>query len=190
MRLEFSQTESNRLLLRRFALSDLDSFVAYRSDEGVAQYQSWEDYTNQDGEEFLSVMASQDFNVPGTWFQIALQEKSSGALIGDLAVHTLEPDGAQVEIGFTLARSFQGKGFASEAIARLLDLLFLELNKHRVIAICDAQNTSAASLLERLHFRREAHMIQNIWFKGAWGDEFQFAMLKDEWESISDQSQT
>ena len=29
--------------------------------------------------------------------------------------------------------------------------------------------------------RREGHYLQNVWFKGAWGDEYQYAMLRSEW---------
>lgn len=33
-------------------------------------------------------------------------------------------------------------------------------------------NTASYRLLEKLGFRREAHLIQNVFFKGAWGDEY------------------
>ena len=29
--------------------------------------------------------------------------------------------------------------------------------------------------------RREGHFIQNVWFKGAWGDEYLYALLEREW---------
>ena len=29
--------------------------------------------------------------------------------------------------------------------------------------------------------RREGHFLQNIWFKGKWGDEYLYAILKEEW---------
>ena len=29
--------------------------------------------------------------------------------------------------------------------------------------------------------RREGHFIQNIWFKGKWGDEYLYAVLREEW---------
>ena len=29
--------------------------------------------------------------------------------------------------------------------------------------------------------RQEAHLLQNEWFKGEWGDEFDFALLESEW---------
>lgn len=40
---------------------------------------------------------------------------------------------------------------------------------------------AARALLERVGFRREAHLIRNVWYKGAWSDPFLFAMLRSEW---------
>jgi RimJ/RimL family protein N-acetyltransferase len=31
--------------------------------------------------------------------------------------------------------------------------------------------------------RKEAHLIENEWFKGAWSDEIDYAMLQREWLS-------
>jgi RimJ/RimL family protein N-acetyltransferase len=50
-----------------------------------------------------------------------------------------------------------------------------------VVAITDAENLAAARLLERLELRREGTFVENIWFKGAWGSEFSYAMLHREW---------
>ena len=38
-------------------------------------------------------------------------------------------------------------------------------------------------LLQRLGLRREGHFLQNVWFKGKWGDEFLYAVLHGEWMS-------
>lgn len=45
----------------------------------------------------------------------------------------------------------------------------------------DAKNAAATAVLERLGLRREGHFIENVFFKGAWGDEFQYALLGREW---------
>jgi RimJ/RimL family protein N-acetyltransferase len=29
--------------------------------------------------------------------------------------------------------------------------------------------------------RREGHFRKNVWFKGAWGDEYLYALLDEEW---------
>jgi hypothetical protein len=44
---------------------------------------------------------------------------------------------------------------------------------------------SAVNLLEKLGFRREAHYRQNIFFKGAWGDEYLYALLKSDYTQAS-----
>jgi hypothetical protein len=49
------QIQTDRLLLRRFRHADLDAFVAYRSDEDVARFQSWDDsYSMAEAERFLA----------------------------------------------------------------------------------------------------------------------------------------
>ncbi|MDQ3257280.1 MAG: GNAT family N-acetyltransferase [Acidobacteriota bacterium] len=177
----FSQLESARLRLRRFAAADLAAFVAYRNDPLVARYQSWETYGEQEAIEFLRHQADTRPGAPGEWTQFAVELKATGALVGDCALHVKADDARQGEIGFTLAREYQGRGYAAEAVARLLDHVFAELQLHRVVAITDCENAASVALLERLGLRREGHFIQNVWFKGRWGNEYLYAVLADEW---------
>jgi RimJ/RimL family protein N-acetyltransferase len=62
----------------------------------------------------------------------------------------------------------------------VLRLGFDELGLHRIVGRCDALNLPSARLMERLGMRREAHFIENEIFKGAFGDEFVYAMLARE----------
>ena len=48
--------------------------------------------------------------------------------------------------------------------------------------IVDAENQASISLLKSIGFRQEGHFIENVFFKGKWGSEFQYAMLKREWD--------
>lgn len=81
----------------------------------------------------------------------------------------------------TFAPSHQRQGLAREALNTVIALLFGPLAKHRITAVVDARNLAAATLFGKLGFRREAHWRQNVFFKGAWGDEFGFALLQSEW---------
>jgi RimJ/RimL family protein N-acetyltransferase len=175
--------ETNRLLLRHFCDADLDEFLAYRSDPQVAQYQGWDvPYELGAGQTFIDGMKNALPGTPGKWFQVAVVLKNLKRLLGDCAFHVMEKDKRQAYIGITLARSYWGKGYGEETCRRLLDYLFYELNLHRVVAECDVENIASFTLLKRLGFRREAHLIENIWFKGAWGSEFHYAMLDREWK--------
>jgi len=64
----------------------------------------------------------------------------------------------------------------------MLDIGFSEYGFHRIFARLDPLNKGSVGVVERLHFRREAHLLQNDRFNGVWGDEFIYALLKSEWE--------
>ncbi len=175
----FTTIESQRLILRRFNETDLEPFLAYLNDPLVARYQSWESYTEQQARAVIAQQENLVPGLPGKWFTFALELKESKTLIGHVALKML--DDRQAEMGFTLARSFHGKGLAFEAASSVLDYVFTNLKLHRVIAITDCENERSFALLNRLGMRREGHFIENIWFKGKWGSEYSYAILREEW---------
>ncbi len=161
--------------------------MRYRSDPAVAKYQGWDTpYGIEAAKTFIREMKERLPGARGEWYQIAVELKASGKMIGDCAFHILPEDGQQAEIGVTLSRRYQGKGYATEAVTRLLAYLFGELGLHRVRATCDAENLASVKLLERIGMRKEGHLLENIWFKGAWGSEYTYALLRREWEQNSD----
>jgi RimJ/RimL family protein N-acetyltransferase len=174
--------ESKRLILRPFQDADIAPFAAYRSDPEIARYQSWEPpVTVEQAAQFVSGMKNAQPGIQGEWYQWAVERKAAAGLIGDCAFQILPDDPRQAEIGFTFARAHQGHGLATEAVSRLLDYLFDDLNLHRVVAITDAENLASARLLERLGMRREGTFVENVWFKGAWVSELLYALLRREW---------
>lgn len=174
--------ETPRLILRPFAEKDIEAFAAYRSDPLVAIYQGWEvPYSLEQAARFVSEMQAATPGHPGEWYQLAMEIKATGEMIGDCAFQVLRWDERQAEVGITLASAYQGRGYASEGMGCLLDYLFGELHLHRVRANTDPQNTASAQLLKRLGFRHEGRWLQSLWFKGAWADENWYAILSHEW---------
>ena len=175
--------QTDRLLLRSFQERDLETFAAYRSDPEVARYQGWDvPYPLERAAMFIAEMREKQPGIPGEWFQIAIERKQEAGLIGDCVFRIQAHDARQAEIGFTLSRKYQRQGYATEAVTGLLNYLFEMLNLHRVTAICDAENHASARLLEGIGMRREGDFVENIWFKGAWGSEYLYAVLGKEWE--------
>lgn len=172
-----------RLVLRPFKRGDLAAFTAYRNHPDVARYQSWASYTDADAKAFFAEQQTLRFDTDGTWFQIAAEHQANGALVGDVAVHFFD-EGRQAELGVTFDVAAQRQGFALEAVSRVIELLFADLGKHRIVATMDALNVRAQRLLERQGFRREGHYRENIFFKGAWGDEYGYALLNREWRAL------
>ena len=148
----------------------------------ISRYQSWDPpFTLAQAQDFVGALATTNPDTPGRWFQFAVVETSSGAHIGDLAALVDEADPRLARIGFTLARSAQGNGYATEATTGLLDYLFVARRKHRVAADCDIRNAPSIAVLERLGMRREGHHRESAWWKGEWTDELVYATLVEEW---------
>jgi [ribosomal protein S5]-alanine N-acetyltransferase len=176
------QLQSERLLLRNLTETDLDDFLAYRSDPEVARYQGFEPYDRQQAADFIASQKNKAFGIPGEWLQLGIIEKESNRLIGDCAVKLQEHEPRIAELGCTISPSFQKKGYAREILLRLMRFLFEENEIHRIVETTDAENISSIKLLESIGFRREGYFVENIWFKGNWGSEYQYAMLKTEWD--------
>jgi RimJ/RimL family protein N-acetyltransferase len=180
----FTRLATERLVLRRFRPADLAAFAAYRSDPDIARYQGWAaPYSRERAGRLLAELAEQHPDTPGEWFQIAVALPGSDELIGDCGLHVPLADPRQAEIGFTFAAARRGRGYATEAVRRLLDYLFADRGKHRVVAACDARNARSSALLRRVGMRREGLLRQGVWAKGEWTDEELFAVLGSEWRA-------
>ena len=181
----FKQIESRRLLVRRFADSDVEPFLAYRSDPEVERNQGWGDYTREDARRFVAGLQSQHPDTPGHGFQFAIELKETHEMIGDCYLLTLREEPRQAEIGFSLAPGHRGRGYATEAVLRLLEYAFTTLDKHRVMAVAFCENTRSIALLERIGMRREGRFRQSAWLEDRWADECHYAVLRSEWEGAA-----
>src|SRR5215207_109097 len=155
---------------------------AYRDLPQVARYQSWETFGLSDAAQLITDQLSIEPATPGSWLQLMIVLAESRLPIGDCGIHFLSNATQQVELGITLDPCYQNRGFACEALEGVLSYVFDTLKIHRVSATTDAENNAAQKLFERLGFRQEAHFIENVWLKNAWGCEYVFAMLLREWQ--------
>lgn len=172
-----------RLTIRPLALKDLADFHCYRSNPEVTKYQGFDVFTLQQAKQFIEENATKQFGKPGEWVQYGIENTDTGYLIGDCALRLDQYDSRVAEIGITISHLEQQKGYAKEVIGGVLTFLFDVQQIHRVVVIVDAENTAAIHLFTSLAFRLEGHFVENVFFKGKWGSEFQFAMLQREWDS-------
>lgn len=139
-----------RTSLRRLAVSDLDAFHAYRSDAEVGRHQGWTPMTREQAQAFLDEMSKAAFCPDEIWFQLAIAERDSGRLIGDIGICVHAGDDGHAEIGFTLAPQAQHRGLATEAVRAAVAMLFEHRAIERVVGITDARNLASMRLLERI----------------------------------------
>jgi RimJ/RimL family protein N-acetyltransferase len=152
---------TQRLSIEPLAAQDLIAFVTYRQDPDVARFQGWDSsYSEHQARKLIDSQANVLLPVAGDWLQLAIHDRVSGELLGDLALNALEDAEFSFEIGFTLSKINQGKGFGIEAVGCLVDYLFCEIGAKRLVATCDQRNSPAIKLASSLGF---VHKPERSW---------------------------
>jgi RimJ/RimL family protein N-acetyltransferase len=167
---------TDRLVLRRFAAGDLAAFQSYRCDPEVARYQGWSALDDAGAAAFIEGMAAATIGVPGKWFQVAVADKSSGVLVGDIGIGFDGKRAGFAEIGFSMAPAVQGRGLGTEAVQAALALLFDAGRIGIVEGITDARNMPSIRLLERVGMRLVR--TQQTLFKGETCIEHVYSMSR------------
>lgn len=174
--------KTDRLIIRLSKPDDAEAIYSYRSDFIENKYQGWHPNSVEEIRNYIENMPP-TFDVSDICFQIAIILADENRLIGDMGIIFSGHDNMLVEVGYTLHKNFQGKGYAMEVLEAMLNYFFVTLKKHRVFASVDPRNTSSIRLLERVGFRKEAHFKESYYLNGEWVDDIIYAMLKKEWKN-------
>jgi len=116
-------------------------------------------------------------------FGIAL--KQSNRLVGVTGLHQVNPVNRSAVFGINLGdTAYQGRGYGREATVLALKYGFEELNLHRVELAVYADNWRAIRLYQKVGFVQEGCARQAVYRNGRYQDEYRFAMLRSEWDSL------
>lgn len=168
---------TRRLELRFHVAEDAADLLRVYSQEPVARYlleERWdEEYTQ---EQLAKRLLRTTLDAEPHALSLVVAD-ASGRYVGDLALWLTDVEHRQAEIGWVRDPQCAGLGYLDEAASELLRLAFGPLRVHRVAAQMDARNTASAALAERLGFRREGHLVQDLFSKGEYTDTFIYGML-------------
>ena len=172
------QIRTTRLALHDLSINDSMAMYEYRKDKKIQLFQSFNPNNIEEVKNFI-ISNSSHFNIENKWFQIGIYRGTT--LIGDMGIHFLGPNNKQCEIGYTISVQYQKKGYGKEAVGCLLNYIFNNMKKHRVIASLNPDNIASIALLESIGFRKEGIFIKSIYNKDHWEDDMIYAILEDEW---------
>lgn len=146
----FEPLVTPRLRLRRSRPEDAETISAYRSDPEVHRYQGWERTDPEGVRGEIEEMASRDPGAPGGWMQLSVEDREAGQLVGDVGLSPADDEPGVIKIGYTMSPSFQGRGYATEAVAALIAYAFDTLGADVVRAYASAENLPSIRVAEKV----------------------------------------
>lgn len=172
--------ETERLCLRPFTLEDVEDILGYATDVEWARYLPVpQPYTRKNAEEFVASQVLLDREKNPSWGIV-----HRGVGIGGINLR-LDKDHHVCELGYSIARTHWGQGFATEAARAVVDAAFQCLpDLNRVRAWADVRNGASQRVMEKLGMAREGVLRQNRLIRGEYVDEAWYGLLRDEWESM------
>lgn len=175
--------KTKRLTLRWFTAEDFPAYADYHSRPDVYQYLYSSPPEGNALQEQFNKIVRHVFVEDGDAFHLAVVNENED-IVGEVLLKLASKEARQAEVGYIFHPDFAGNGYATEAVRAIIDLGFERLGFHRIFARLDTQNLGSVGVVERLGLRREAHLVENDCFNGAWGDEYIYAILAREWERL------
>ncbi|SBV36682.1 putative N-acetyltransferase [uncultured Stenotrophomonas sp.] len=171
------ELRSTRLRLREVRNDDAPALYAIHSDPRVMRYWSHPAWTEpaQAERKVADIQRQRREQDILVW---AIADTGDDHLIGTSAVFAIDLTQGRAEIGYSLHRSWHGRGLASEALRLILRHLFDELELRRIEADADPRNEASWRLLERLGFVREGLLRERWHVNGEICDTALYGLLR------------
>jgi len=176
--------ETERLILREFSENDFAAVHSYASCKENIIYMLWGPNTEEQTKDFIKREISKLHEIPRKEYNYAAVLKNTNKLIGGCGI-MLHSD-YYGELGWILHRDYWKQGYGTEIGKALLKFGFEELNLHRIIASCDAENYGSYRVMEKIGMRREGLFIEsrpaNKLSDKQYSDELWYGILNREWK--------
>lgn len=171
--------ETERLILRKVTLEDVEEIHLYGSDEDVSKYVTWNTHkTISDTLEFVEFILNKYKNKQvAPW---GIEYKETGKLIGTIDFVWWQPNHQTAEIGYVLSKEYWGKGLMSEAVSEILRFGFKEMDLVRIQARCFLENIGSSRVMEKAGMQFEGILRKGMFVKGEHQDLKMYSILKEE----------
>src|SRR6476659_9931035 len=168
-----------RVQLRPLRASDADDLFAVHSDPRVMRYWSHAPWT--DREQAVARIAQLAHDRANAEFYTWANTLADDRLIGTVSLFAVNRNQRRGEIGYALAASAWGHGYATEGLSLAIAHAFGTIGLERLEADIDPRNEASCKLVERVGFQREGLLRQRWRVADEVTDSAMYGLLRAEY---------
>jgi ribosomal-protein-alanine N-acetyltransferase len=154
----FPVLTTERLTLRCLELSDDKQLFRLRSNKIVNKYIVRP--KQKDIKEIRAFISKINNGINNNdWIYWVISLKRDPTLIGTICLWNFSEDKTVAEIGYELDPAFQGKGIMSEALKKIIEFAFRDIELISIEAYTHKKNDDSTKLLQKYNFKLDAGRI-------------------------------
>ncbi|HVF89722.1 MAG TPA: GNAT family N-acetyltransferase [Blastocatellia bacterium] len=172
--------ETDRLVLRPFALSDAAEVQRLAGDEEIA-YNALNipsPFTTATAEQWITGSLEEYREGRAASFAVTLRPGDS--LIGAVGL-SIDETNLRAEMGYWIDKTLWGRGYASEAAEAVMRYGFEELALNRIYASCLKRNPASGRVLRKIGMSLEGCLRQHVRRSGSFEDLEEYGILIEEY---------
>lgn len=156
----FPKLQTDRLILRNIENRDADLIHKLRSDETVNAFVGRDNSSTLEKakEYILKIQNLVEQNKCIYWI---ITFKENNEMIGSICLWNFDLENEIVEIGYEMLTEFQGKGIMSEAIKKIIEYAFEEIQAKIITAFPSSDNVNSVAMLKKMDFEFEDKKYNN-----------------------------
>ena len=144
-----AELRTERLILRRYRPDDAEAlYQRLGSDPEMYKYSGWNPYATPEMSQETVRRFIESYGDDHSYSWVI---DIDGIVVGTIGAYDYK-DG-QIEVGFSVVKSWQGRGIATNALTRVLEYLTENEGIPRVTAWCASDNTGSRRVLEKSGMR-------------------------------------
>ncbi|WP_027953687.1 GNAT family N-acetyltransferase [Halobacillus kuroshimensis] len=168
-----------RIRLRKVEGKDAAIYHQWRNDTEVMKTTQphLDVHTYESTEQFIKMITTSD-----TSKSYMIEEIETSEIVGITSMIGMDYKNRHAEVILDIGEKEKwGKGYGREALERLLDYSFLELNLHKVSLKVYAFNERAVRLYEHTGFTTEGRLKEELFRNGSWHDLLVMALFQTDY---------
>jgi len=170
--------ETERLFLRDYQPADIGDLHGLLSDKQTMYF--LDDISTDTLDETADNLENAVRNTDGHYF--CIRDRETDAYIGSIGytitAHT--PLGKVVHLGYFLRSEQHGKGYATEAVRKVIEFAFWRDDCIRMTTACYRENEPSRRVMGKAGFRKEGEKVKAQYHDGVMKDRLEYAINKGE----------
>ena len=174
----FPILETERLILRKPNITDVDEMYLYRSNKELMQYIPHRFAHNRaEVEEMITILHQLVADKESiNW---AITQKGDDTIIGTVGFVRFIKNHHRAEIGYMLHTPYHGKKITDEAIQAVIEYGFTTLKLHSIEAVVNTANIASKKILERNTFTNDALFKDYLFLADTFVDANVFSIVNN-----------